>query len=48
MKRRIYNVQRPLRPRHLDGNRKLVKGRIVVHVCVDGFSRIHVFFFNRM
>lgn len=44
MKRRVYNVQRPVRPRHLDGYHKLVKGRIVVHVCVDGFSIIHVFF----
>ena len=43
IKRRVYNVRRPLGLWHFDGNHKLVKWRLVVHGCVDGFSRIPVF-----
>ena len=43
IKRRVYNVSRPLGLWHFDGNHKLVKWRFVVHGCVDGFSRIPVF-----
>ena len=43
IKRRVYNVSRPLGLWHFDGNHKLEKWRFVVHGCVDGFSRIPVF-----
>ena len=43
IKRRVYNVKRPLGLWHFDGNHKLVKWRFVVHGCVDGFSRLPVF-----
>ena len=43
IKRRVYDVTRPLALWHLDGNHKLVKWRMVVHGCVDGYSRIPVF-----
>lgn len=43
IKRRVYNVNRPLGLWHFDGNHKLVRWRFVVHGCVDGFSRISVF-----
>ena len=41
--RRTYNVTRPLGLWHIDGNHKLVKWRLVVHGCVDGYSRNPVF-----
>ena len=43
IKRRVYNVKRPLGLWHLDGNHKLVKWHFVVHGCVDGFSQLPVF-----
>ena len=43
IKRRLYNVNRPLGLWHFDGHHKLVKWRFVVHGCVDGFSRLPVF-----
>jgi hypothetical protein len=43
IKRRVYNVSRPLGLWHFDGNHKLVKWRFVVHGCVDGFTRIPVY-----
>ena len=41
--RRVYNVCRPLALWHFDGNHKLIRWRLVVHGCVDGYSRIPVF-----
>ena len=29
--------------RHLDGNHKLIRWRLVIHGCIDGFSRMVVF-----
>ena len=43
IKRRVYNVSRPLGLWHFDGNHKLVKWRFVVHGCVDGYTRIPVY-----
>ena len=42
IKRRVYNVNRPLGLWHFDGNHKLVRWRFSVHGCVDGFSRIRL------
>ena len=41
--RRIYNVSRPLALWHFDGNHKLIRWRLVVHGCVDGYTRIPVY-----
>ena len=41
--RRVYNVSRPLALWHFDGNHKLVRWRMVVHGCVDGYTRIPVY-----
>ena len=41
--RRVYCVSRPLALWHFDGNHKLIRWRLVVHGCVDGFSRIPVY-----
>lgn len=41
--RRVYCVSRPLALWHFDGNHKLIRWRLVVHGCIDGFSRIPVF-----
>ena len=41
--RRVYCVSRPLALWHFDGNHKLVRWRLVIHGCVDGFSRIPVY-----
>ena len=41
--RRVYSVSRPLALWHFDGNHKLIRWRLVVHGCVDGFSRIPVY-----
>ena len=43
IRRRVYNVKRPLGLWHFDGNHKLVKWRFVVNGCVDGFTRLPVF-----
>jgi len=38
-KRRKYNVSRPNALWHIDGHHKLIAWGIVIHGCVDGFSR---------
>ena len=38
--RRKYSVPCPNALWHIDGNHKLVHYRMVVHCCVDGFSRL--------
>ncbi|XP_019853028.1 PREDICTED: uncharacterized protein LOC109582628 [Amphimedon queenslandica] len=37
--RRQYSVPSPLSLYHIDGHHKLIRWKIVVHGCVDGFSR---------
>ena len=41
--RLVYCVSRPLALWHFDGNHKLIRWRLVVHGCVDGYTRIPVF-----
>ena len=43
LNRREYSVPCPLYLWHVDGNHKLIRYRIVVHVGVDGYSRTCVF-----
>ncbi|KAJ8381337.1 hypothetical protein SKAU_G00021150 [Synaphobranchus kaupii] len=37
--RRTYSVPAPLALWHIDGNHKLIRWRIVIHGCIDGYSR---------
>ncbi|XP_054606590.2 uncharacterized protein [Nothobranchius furzeri] len=39
IQRRSYSVPAPLSLWHLDGYHKLIRWRIVIHGCIDGFSR---------
>ena len=39
LKRREYSVPCPLYLWHVDGNHKLIRYRIVIHVGIDGYSR---------
>ncbi|XP_019849774.1 PREDICTED: uncharacterized protein LOC109580730 isoform X2 [Amphimedon queenslandica] len=39
LNRREYSVSGPLALYHIDGNHKLIRWRIVVHGCIDGYSR---------
>ncbi|KAJ4939961.1 hypothetical protein JOQ06_029396 [Pogonophryne albipinna] len=41
--RRAYRVAGPNSLRHLDGNHKLIRWRIVIHGGIDGYSRLVVF-----
>jgi hypothetical protein len=41
--RRKYNVPYPNFLWHLDGNHKLINWRMVVHACIDGFSRMIIY-----
>jgi hypothetical protein len=43
IRRRKYNVCSPLALYHIDGNHKLIRWRLVIHGCVDGFSRVPVY-----
>lgn len=43
IQRRTYSVPGPNALWHLDGNHKLVKWRLVIHGCIDGFSRLITF-----
>ena len=38
--RRKYSVPTPNSLWHIDGNHKLIRWRMVVHCCVDGYSRL--------
>ena len=40
---REYRVQGPNNLWHIDGNRKLIRWRIVIHGGIDGYSRVPVF-----
>ncbi|KAJ8375321.1 hypothetical protein SKAU_G00059010 [Synaphobranchus kaupii] len=37
--RRTYSAPAPLSLWHIDGNHKLIRWRIVIHGCIDGYSR---------
>ena len=41
--RRIYHVPWPNSLWHLDGHHSLIRWKIVVHGCIDGFSRRIIF-----
>lgn len=41
--RRKYSVPYPNYLWHLDGNHKLIRWRMVVHACIDGFSRLIIY-----
>lgn len=41
--RRTYNVTSPNSLWHMDGNHKLVRWRLIIHGCIDGFSRLVVY-----
>ena len=43
LRRREYSVPCPLYLWHVDGNHKLIRYRIVIHVGIDGYSRTVVF-----
>ncbi|XP_047248274.1 uncharacterized protein LOC124884403 isoform X2 [Girardinichthys multiradiatus] len=43
IRRRVNNVQTPNQLWHFDSNHKLVRWRMVVHGCVDGFSRTIIY-----
>ena len=43
IRRRTYSVPGPNSLWHLDGNHKLIRWRIIIHGCVDGYSRLPVF-----
>lgn len=40
LKRRVYSVSRPNALWHIDGHHKLIRWGIVIHGCVDGYSRM--------
>ena len=41
--RRTYSVPGPNALWHMDGNHKMIRWRLVVHGCIDGFSRVITF-----
>ena len=41
--RRKYNVPHPNALWHIDGNHKLIRWRLVVHACIDGYSRLVIY-----
>ena len=43
LKRRVYSVQSPNSLWHLDGYHKLIRWGIVIHGCIDGYSRLITF-----
>ena len=40
---RRYHVRHPNALWHIDGNHKLIRWRLVIHACIDGFSRLVVY-----
>jgi hypothetical protein len=40
---RVYNVGGPNHLWHFDGNHKLIAWRIVIHGCIDGFTRRFIY-----
>ena len=41
--RRSYSVPTPNSLWHIDGNHKLIRYRLVVHCCIDGYSRLLIY-----
>ena len=41
--RRKYYVPHPNALWHIDGNHKLIRWRIVIHACIDGYSRLIIY-----
>ena len=41
--RRVYNVHGPNYLWHIDSNHKLIAHRLVIHGCIDGFSRTIIY-----
>ncbi|XP_028393179.1 uncharacterized protein LOC114517591 [Dendronephthya gigantea] len=41
--RRKYSVPTPNSLWHIDGNHKLIRYRLVVHCCIDGYSRLLIY-----
>ncbi|CAB3991114.1 PREDICTED: uncharacterized protein LOC107355804 [Paramuricea clavata] len=43
IQRRLYNVRKPNRLWHIDSNHKLISWRLVLHGCIDGYSRAIIY-----
>lgn len=43
LQRRVYSVQGPMHLWHVDSNHKLIKYNLVIHGCIDGFSRVVIY-----
>ena len=43
VRRRVYHVDAANDVRHIDGNHKLIRWRMVVHGGIDGYSRLITF-----
>ena len=41
--RRKYSVPRPNSLWHIDGNHKMIGWRMVIHACIDGYSRLVIY-----
>ena len=41
--RRKYSVPQPNSLWHIDGNHKMIGWRMVIHACVDGYSRLIIY-----
>ncbi|XP_028412399.1 uncharacterized protein LOC114535216 [Dendronephthya gigantea] len=41
--RRKYHVPHPNALWHMDGNHKLIRWRIIIHACIDGYSRLIIY-----
>ncbi|XP_071838738.1 uncharacterized protein [Apostichopus japonicus] len=42
--RRVYSVPDPNYFKHIDGNHKVLRWRLVIHGGIDGYSRMPVFY----
>ncbi len=40
VRRRVYTVPHPNHVWHIDGNHKLIRWKLVIHGCIDGYSRL--------
>jgi hypothetical protein len=45
VQRRVYNVAGPHHLWHLDGNHKLIRYGLIIHGCIDGFSRAVIYLY---
>ena len=41
--RRKYYVPHPNALWHIDGNHKLIRWRLIIHACIDGYSRLAIY-----